>query len=314
MTDRTLAPIGHSHVFLGAFHARNERRTWIVIALCGAMMVAEIAGGTLFGSLALVADGWHMSTHAAALLIAALAYRYARRHADDPRFGFGTGKLGDLAGFGSAIVLGMIALLIGYQAATRLIAPIRIDFDQAIPIAGLGLLINIVSAWLLSGGDRHEHREHAHDHADHHGHAAAHRDNNLRAAFIHVAMDGFVSVLAIAGLSAGKFLGWNFMDPVMGIIGAGVIANWSYRLLRDTGGILLDTTPDRRLAEAMRAAIEADGDRVGDLHVWRVGPGHLAAIVSVVTGTTRGPDYYHARLARFPSMSHVTVEIRRQPG
>lgn len=311
MTDRILAPIGHNHVFLGAFHARNERKTWIVIALCGAMMVAEIAGGTVFGSLALVADGWHMSTHAAALLIAALAYGYARRHADDPRFGFGTGKLGDLAGFASAIALGMIAVLIGYQAATRLVAPIRIDFDQAIPIAGVGLLVNIVSAWLLSGGARHDH-----DHAehDHDSHAAAHRDNNLRAAFVHVAMDGVVSVLAIVGLGAGKLLGWNFMDPAMGIVGAGVIASWSYRLLRDTGGVLLDATPDRQVAEAIRAAIETDGDRLYDLHVWRVGPGHLAAIVSVVTGTTRGPDYYHARLARFPSLSHVTVEIRRQPG
>jgi cation diffusion facilitator family transporter len=327
----TLTPGSHHHVFLGAAHERNARRSWAVIWLCGVMMIAEIVGGSLFGSLALIADGLHMSTHAGALLLAALAYTYARRHAEDPRFAFGTGKLGDLAGFSSAIVLAMIALLIGYEAVTRLLRPIAIDFNEAIPIAALGLMVNVASAWLL-GGDHghddahdhdHDHRhDHDHDHGDHghhhyhdHGHehgiAAAHRDNNMRAAFVHVLADAAVSVLAIIGLVAGKFLGWVFMDPVMGIVGALVIANWSYGLIRDTGAILLDMNPDQHLAERLRSTIEAEGDRLADLHLWRLGPGHLGAIVSVVTREPRGPDFYRRRLRRFCALSHVTVEVQK---
>jgi len=426
MTDRdfTLSPFQHKHVFLGTGHDRNARKTWAVIWLCGIMMVAEIIGGGLFGSLALVADGLHMSTHAGALLLAALAYSYARHHADDPRFAFGTGKLGDLAGFSSAIILAMIALLIGYEAVSRLLHPIAISFDEAIPIAVVGLGVNITSAWLLSGGDHHHHG-HSHGNAGSHGHphheevrridtgdgllllevfedgvpprfrvqfeghpearsrfgnhavtleterpdrtaqvftfadrgtylesveeipephefrahlrlthgdhdhdytvaftehdraadtagpgAAAHRDNNMRAAFVHVMADAAVSVLAILGLSAGKFLGWVFMDPVMGIIGALVIANWSYGLIRDTGAILLDMNPDRRLAEELRRTIESEGDRLADLHLWRLGPGHLGAIVSVVTGRDRGEDYYRARLGHFRTLSHLTIEVQ----
>jgi cation diffusion facilitator family transporter len=423
MTDHdfTLSPFQHNHVFLGVGHDRNARKTWAVIGLCGIMMAAEIIGGSLFGSLALIADGLHMSTHAGALLLAALAYSYARHHAEDSRFAFGTGKLGDLAGFSSAIILAMIALLIGYEAAARLLHPIAISFDQAIPIAVVGLMVNIAGAWLLSGGEHHHHgdgdahgHEHAHHeevrridtgdgmllleifeggvpprfrirfegrhdaqtvsgdhgvtleierpdglrqiftfadrgaylesaeeipephefvarvclaHADHahdyrvafteHDHAAdvaasgaaAHRDNNMRAAFVHVMADAAVSVLAILGLSAGKFLGWVFMDPVMGVIGALVIANWSYGLIRDTGAILLDMNPDRRLAEDLRKTIESEGDRLADLHLWRLGPGHLGAIVSVVTGQRRGPDFYRARLGHFRMLSHVTIEV-----
>jgi cation diffusion facilitator family transporter len=312
----------HSHVFLGADHERNERKTWGVIALCSAMMIVEIVGGSIFGSLALVADGLHMSTHATALLIAALAYSYARRRAEDPRFTFGTGKLGDLAGFTSAIILAMIALLIGYEAVSRLFVPIHIDFDQAIPIAVLGLLVNIASAWLLSGGDRHHahHDDHGHGHHRHHGddgHARRHgmggragRDNNLRAAFVHVAADAAVSVLAIIGLTTGRFFGWVWMDPVMGIVGALVIANWSYGLVRDTGTILLDMTTDQGIADRIRDAIETDGDRLADLHLWRLGPGHLGAILSVVTTEPRGAEFYHARLGELGRFSHVTVEVR----
>ena len=216
-----MSTASHNHVFLGEGHDKNERRTWAVIALCTVMMVAEIVGGLLFGSIALVADGLHMSTHASALLLAALAYRYARRHADDPRFSFGTGKLGDLAGFSSAIVLLMIALLIGYEAVSRLIAPVPISFNEAIPIAVLGLIVNVVSALLLSGGG-HDHG-HSHDHASRsltttartrHLHGNAHRDNNMRAAIIHVLADAVVSVLVIAGLLLGRTFGWLFMDPV----------------------------------------------------------------------------------------------------
>jgi len=315
----------HSHVFLGADHQRNERKTWGVIALCSAMMLVEIVGGSIFGSLALIADGLHMSTHATALAIAALAYSYARRRAEDPRFTFGTGKFGDLAGFTSAIILAMIALLIGYEAVSRLIAPVHIDFDQAIPIAVLGLVVNIASAWLLSGGgghgDAHDRtHSHGHDHHHHHGdhgHAHSHamsgtagRDNNFRAAFLHVAADAAVSVLAIIGLTTGRFFGWVWMDPVMGIVGALVIANWSYGLVCDTGSILLDMTTDQGIADRIRIAIETDGDRLADLHLWRLGPGHLGAILSVVTTKARGADFYHDRLNEVGRFSHVTVEVR----
>ncbi len=305
----------HSHVFLGEGHDKNERRTWAVIALCAAMMVAEIVGGLLFGSIALIADGLHMSTHASALLLAALAYRYARRHADDPRFSFGTGKLGDLAGFSSAIVLVMIAFLIAYEAVSRLIAPVPISFNEAIPIAVLGLIVNIVSALLLSGGGHdHSHSHdhvHSHAHADAHVHGRAHRDNNMRAAIIHVLADAVVSVLVIAGLLLGRTFGWLFMDPLAGLVGAAVIASWSYGLIRDTGAILLDMNPDRGMAERVRAAIERDGDRLEDLHLWRLGPGHLGAILSVVTTKPRDAGHYRRLLRHFHNLSHVTVEVQQ---
>jgi cation diffusion facilitator family transporter len=309
-----MSTASHSHVFLGEGHDKNERRTWAVIALCAAMMVAEIVGGLLFGSIALVADGLHMSTHASALLLAALAYRYARRHADDPRFSFGTGKLGDLAGFSSAIVLLMIAVLIGYEAVARLIAPVPISFNEAIPIAVLGLIVNIVSALLLSGGHDHSHSHdhgHSHEHGDAHVHGTAHRDNNMRAAIIHVLADAVVSVLVIAGLLLGRTFGWLFMDPLAGLVGAAVIASWSYGLIRDTGAILLDMNPDRGMAERVRATIERDGDRLEDLHLWRLGPGHLGAILSVATTKPRDAGYYRSLLRHFRNLSHVTVEVQQ---
>ena len=306
---------GHSHMFLGDEHAASERRMGAVIWLCGAMMALEIIGGLLFGSIALVADGLHMSTHAGALLLAALAYRYARRHAEDARFTFGTGKLGDLAGFTSAIILAMIAVLIGYESLTRLSAPVPIRFAEAIPIACLGLAVNIGSAWLLGAGHDHGHGHHGH--ADHgherheHGHGALHRDNNMRAAVIHVVADAAVSVLVIAGLLLARTFGWLWMDPLAGLVGAGVIASWAYGLVRDTGAILLDMNPDRHTAEDVRAAIEADGDHLTDLHVWRLGPGHLGAIVSVATARGRNARFYRERLAQFP-LSHLTVEVEPQ--
>jgi cation diffusion facilitator family transporter len=319
----------HDHVFLGESHGRNERRTWTVIALCSFMMVAEIVGGLLFGSIALVADGLHMSTHASALLLAALAYRFARRHARDDRFSFGTGKFGDLAGFTSAIVLAMIALLIGYEALTRFIWPVPISFNEAIPIAALGLVVNVASALLLGGGHgdghahgrahhehmpghHHDHASNEHEHANEDAHHAAHRDNNLRAAVVHVLADAAVSILVIIGLTLGRLFGLVWMDPAVGLLGAIVIATWAYTLIRDTGAILLDMTPDRGMAERMRAVIETDGDRLTDLHLWRLGPGHLGVIVSVATRQDRGPDYYQALLGRFRALSHVTVEVQRQ--
>jgi cation diffusion facilitator family transporter len=397
----------HSHVFLGEGHEKSERKTWAVIWLCGAMMIAEIVGGWLFGSIALIADGLHMSTHAGALMLAALAYTYARKHARDAHFTFGTGKLGDLAGFTSAIILAMIALLIGYESVSRVFAPVAIHFAEAIPIACLGLAVNIASAWLLSGGGEHHHG-HSHDHAheghDHdeahhvttgtgsvvlevfengvpprfrlrvetgqpltakaasvetvrpdgtrqlftmadqgdylesideipephaftahirlgqqdypvafeeheHAHGSADRDNNMRAAIIHVMADAGVSVLVIVGLLLARIFGWLWMDPLAGIIGAIVIASWSYGLIRDTGAILLDMNPDQRMASNLRQAVESDGDQIADLHLWRLGPGHLGAIISVITTQAREADYYRARLARFKSLSHLTVEV-----
>jgi cation diffusion facilitator family transporter len=321
----------HNHIFLGEGHEQNERRTWMVIALCSFMMVAEIAGGLLFGSIALVADGLHMSTHASALLLTALAYRYARHHVDDERFSFGTGKLGDLAGFTSAIVLAMIALLIGYEAISRLFWPVPIHFGEAIPIAALGLIVNVASVLLLSGGDHHHSHQHSHEHghkqgheydhdAHHHDHQAsdhehayhtAHRDNNMRAAVVHVFADAAVSVLVIAGLTLALLLGWSWMDPVVGLIGAVVIAAWAYTLIRDTGAILLDMNPDRQMTERMRAAIETDGDRLIDFHLWRLGPGHLGAILCIATHQPqRNPAYYQSLLTRFRPLSHVTVEVQ----
>jgi cation diffusion facilitator family transporter len=462
----------HDHVFLGEGHEGSERRTWAVIWLCAAMM-AETVGGWLFGSIALIADGLHMSTHAGALLLAALAYSFARRYADDPRFTFGTGKLGDLAGFTSAIILAMIALLIGYEAVGRLFTPVPIRFAEAIPIACLGLAVNVASARLLSGGEHPGHHGdvlgHSHGrqggaesagnrgknsgfrkeeppwpiffsqnlpqfssltrigstkgtadffaitadsqaraagglgrdgpkriatrnggavldvfedgvaprfrltresgpalspsaarvetvrpdgarqvfafvdrggflesidvipepHAfsaevtiddesrrvvfeEHeHAHVEAGRDNNMRAAIIHVLADATVSVMVIVGLLLARLFGWLWMDPLAGIVGALVIASWSAALIRDTGAVLLDMNPDRRMADNLRCAIEAEGDQIADLHLWRLGPGHLGAIVSVVTPSGRCEADYRARLARFRSLSHLTIEVRR---
>ena len=333
--------VGHDHVFLGEGHDKNGRKTWAVIVLCSAMMLAEIVGGKMFGSLALVADGMHMSTHAGAMLIAALAYTYARNHARDPRFVFGTGKLGDLAGFTSAIILAMIAILIGYEAIARLMSPIPIHFGEAIPIAVVGLLVNIASAWLLSG-DHHGHSHqtshgHSHPHgaaphpahahhqhnlhhehnakAEEHGHQhVAHgldtRDHNMRAAYIHVIADAAVSVLAIIGLLLAKAFGWLWMDPVAGIIGALVIANWSIGLARDTGAILMDLSPDDKMASEVRAVVATANDKLVDLHVWRLGPGHFGAVVSLVTAEpAHGPAYYHTALRKIKGLSHITVEV-----
>jgi cation diffusion facilitator family transporter len=325
MHSHSMDDFRHEHLFLGADHARNERKTWTVIVLCGAMMVAEIGGGALFGSMALIADGLHMSTHAGALLIAALAYTYARRHAHDRRFTFGTGKLGDLAAFTSAIVLAMIALLIGWESVERLLHPVSIAFDEAIAVAVLGLGVNLASAWLLRdephhhGHDDHDHApDHAHDHDDHHHHAehaaAHHRDLNLRAAYVHVLADAAVSILAIVGLVAGREFGLVWMDPVMGIVGACVIANWAWGLVRAAGATLLDLLPDETLAAKVLTRLEQGDDRVADLHLWRVGPGHCAAVVSIVSDAPEPLDAYKARLADLPGLSHVTIEVLVCPG
>jgi cation diffusion facilitator family transporter len=295
----------HDHVFLGADHARNERRTWLVIALTATMMVAEIAAGAAFGSMALLADGFHMATHAGALTISALAYLYARRHAQDRRFSFGTGKLGDLAGFASAIILGLIALLIGYESALRVLSPVAIRFEEAIAVAVVGLTVNLVCAWLLHEGGHHRHAHHEdHPHHKHDG-----RDRNLRAAYLHVVADALTSVLAIIGLVLGRAYGWIWMDPLMGIVAALVIARWSWGLMCETGAVLLDIVPDDGLARTIRGLLEEGGDRVADIHSWRIGPGHMAVIVSLVAERPCAPEHYKAKLRGLPQLSHVTIEV-----
>lgn len=297
----------HDHVFLARDHDRNTRRTMWVVVLTAIMMVAEIVAGGIYGSMALLADGFHMATHAGALAIAFLAYRYAKRHARNPNFTFGTGKVGDLAGFGSALVLAVIALAIGAESLQRLFAPGHVAFDQALLVAIVGLVVNLVSAWLLSaqgGSDKHE--DHPHHHSDHH-HAHGH-DSNLRGAYLHVLADALTSVLAIVALAAGKFGGWIWLDPLMGIVGALVIARWSWGLMRDTAEVLLDRADPRLVAE-IREQIEGPGDcRITDLHVWRLGPDAHAAIVSVITDAERA--LLQARLAHVHELAHVTLEIR----
>ena len=303
----------HGHVFLGARHDRHERRTWFVVALTTAMMVAEIIGGTIFGSMAVVADGWHMSTHAGALAIAALAYRFARHHARDPRFSFGTGKMGELAAFTSAVILALIATVIGYEAAMRLYAPMPINFYQATWLAVAALLVNLASAALLFDRNHHDnHPAHAHgpDHdRDHVNERHGHHDSNIRAAYIHVLADALTSVLAIIALLTGRFYGWVFMDPAMALVGVCVILSWSSGLVRSAGTVLLDMVPDGHLAGLIRKRLEVGDDRVSDLHLWRLGPGHVGVIAAVVSDEPRAPSAYKARLEGIEGLSHVTIEV-----
>jgi cation diffusion facilitator family transporter len=298
----------HDHDFHVDDGGHGERQTHRVIVLTVTMMVIEIGAGLIYGSMALLADGWHMGTHAAALGITAFAYSYARRHADDPHYSFGTGKVGVLGGFASAVALGIVALLMALESVQRLITPQTILFNQAIAVAVVGLVVNLVSAFLLQG-------HHSHDH-DHHAHEAPHRhDHNLRAAYLHVVADAFTSVLAIVALSFGKAFGWVWLDSAMGIVGAVVITRWSLHLLRDTAQILLDSGVHPETVAGIRAAIEADADnRVADLHIWQLSAHHAAAVISVVTHYPREPSHYKRLLTDFAELSHVTVEVIPAPG
>lgn len=298
----------HNHDFLGSNHDENARRTLWVVGLTAVMMVGEIIAGVLTGSMALLADGIHMATHAGALTVAAIAYAFAKRHKDSPQFSFGTGKVGDLAGFASALVLAIFAMGIAVESVTRLLQPVQVAFGSAAIVAVLGLVVNIASAFLLSGG--HHHHAHGHDgqHGDdghhHHGH-----DNNLRSAYMHVLADALTSVLAIAALLAGRYLGLGWMDPVMGIVGAIVIARWSWTLMRDTAAVLLDKT-DAALAMKVRQAIEKPGDvAVVDLHVWRVGPEAHAGIISVEKRASYDAVDLRSRLKHLPGLRHLTLEV-----
>lgn len=298
------------HVFLGARHEHNERRTWFVVALTLAMMIGEITAGSLFGSMALLADGWHMATHAAALGIAALAYLCARRQARNARFAFGTGKFGDLAAFASAIILGLIAVQIAYESVLRLIHPVPIAYGEAIAVAALGLCVNLTSALLLR--DDHDHHGHGHSHSDAHG-DHHHHDNNLGAAYIHVLGDAATSLLAIAALAIAMYSQWVWADPVVGLVGSFVIASWAYRLVRDSGAVLLDVRADEDLETVIRDRIETRGDRITDLHLWQVGPGHCAAVIAVVSDNPLPPATYKRRLGGLKRLGHITVEVERCP-
>jgi cation diffusion facilitator family transporter len=297
----------HEHVFLGAAHEENARRTLWVVMLTVVMMVAEIAAGYVTGSMALLADGFHMATHAGALGIAAAAYAYAKRHARSPRYSFGTGKVGDLGGFASALILALVALGIGVESVIRLLEPTAVQFGTATLIAIVGLVVNIVSALLLGHGHSHGHdHNHEHDH-EHHHHS---NDNNLKSAYVHVLADALTSVLAIAALLAGRYLGWVWLDPVMGIVGAIVIARWAWSLMGVTAGVLLDQT-DEHVAAEIRERVQQPGDaRITDLHVWRVGPDAHAAIVSVVGQASTDADSIRERLKPVHEVSHLTVEFR----
>lgn len=300
--DTELNSLTHDHVFLGRGHDENARRTLWVVVLTSAMMVGEIVAGAVFNSMALLADGFHMATHAGALGVAAAAYAYAKKHARSGRYSFGTGKVGDLAGFASALVLGLVAIGIAFESISRLYDPRPVAFGEATVIAFVGLLVNIASAALLGGGHHHGH---GHDHV--HGGHAHHHDNNMRSAYVHVLADALTSVLAIAALLGGRYLGWVWLDPVMGIVGAIVIASWSWTLTRDTAAVLLDAS-DPHLEQEIRQEVEGPGDaQITDLHVWRVGPGAHAAIVSV-TGADQ--DVVRRRLIPVHEIAHLTVEAR----
>ncbi|WP_085711615.1 MULTISPECIES: CDF family Co(II)/Ni(II) efflux transporter DmeF [unclassified Pseudomonas] len=295
----------HDHQFLGSSHDDNARRTLWVVALTFVMMIGEIAAGYLTGSMALLADGFHMATHAGALGIAAAAYGFARRNANNRRYSFGTGKVGDLAGFASAMVLGLVSLGIAGESVFRLFEPTSVAFGEATLIAVVGLGVNLLSAFLLAGHHGHHDHGHSHDHGHHH-----HHDNNLRSAYVHVLADALTSVLAIAALLAGRYLGWVWMDPVMGIVGSIVIAKWAWNLMRDSAAVLLDTT-DEPVAEEIRELLETSDDvRISDLHVWQVGPQARAAIVSVVAAAGVTAEAIRERLAPVHELSHLTIELR----
>jgi cation diffusion facilitator family transporter len=284
--------------YLGADHRRNERRTWIVTAICAATLVAQVAGGLAFRSMALTASGLHMAAHVAALLVAAGAYALARRHADDPRFAFGTGKLGYLAGFANACVLALTAVLIAVESGRRLIAPESVDYVAAFPIAAGGLVVNLVCVWLLRPTGAHAHR---HDAAG---------DLNLSAAHLHLTADALVSLLALFAMLAGLLLGWGFVDALAGLAGAALVGHFAWRLLRQAGASLLDVNPSPALTAEVRGRLEAEGERVIDLHLWRLGPGHHAAIAVLAAAHPQPVEAYRARLRGLPGLSHLTIEVR----
>jgi cation diffusion facilitator family transporter len=326
MTTHDLSGSRHEHVF-DEGNLAGERRTWAVVALTAVTMVAEIAAGMITGSMALLADGWHMATHVVALSIAGAAYLLARRWSADSRFAFGTWKIEVLGAFSSALLLGVVALAMIFESVHRLVTPAPIQFGWALAVAGIGLAVNLASALILQAGHGHSH---AHGHEAHHGHGHGHdhdhdhdhdrgpghhgHDINLRSAYVHVLADAFTSVLAIAALAAGLWAGWTWLDPVMGLVGGAVIGWWAKGLIGESARVLLDREMDAPVVERIRGAIESDGDaEIADLHVWRVGRGSRAAVITIVADRPLEPATYRARLAAIPSLVHVSVEVNRCP-
>lgn len=313
MHTDTLKRLQHDHNF-SVVNKKGERRTRLVLVLTLLTMILEITTGMMFGSMALLADGWHMGTHVAAFMIALFAYRYSRTHAHDQTFAFSSGKVGVLGGFASSVALGVVALMMLIESGERLLAPRNIHFDEALIVAGFGLFINFVCALLLKDSHQHEHS---------HGHGQAHHDHNLKAAYFHVLADALTSVLAIIALFSGKYYGWNWLDPVMGMVGALIISQWSFSLMKETSPVLLDESIALKHKTAIKQTIESDADnRIADLHVWRVGPDHFAAIISVVSHNPKAPDYYKALLRQSQSLkqggnlrlAHITVEVHQCQG
>ena len=294
----TLDGFREDRTYLGADHRRNERRTWVVTGICAVMLAAQVAGGIAFRSMALTASGLHMAAHVAALLVAAGAYALARRHAEDPRFAFGTGKLGYLAGFANAMVLAMTAVLIAVESGRRLLAPEAVDYQSAFPIAAAGLFVTLVCVWLLrpTGAAAHRH--------DREG------DLNLTAAHLHLTADALVSLLALFAMLAGMYLGWGFADPLAGLVGAGLVGHFAWSLSKKAGLSLLDVNPSAELTAEIRERLQAGGERVIDLHLWRLGPGHHAAIAVLAADHAEPVEAYRARLNGLPGLSHVTIEVR----
>lgn len=321
------ASFEHDHSFLGDDHAQNQRRATVVTAITAGTMVVEVAAGWLTGSMALLADGVHMATHAGAIGVAALAYRIAARRSADPKRAMGAGKIGDLAGFANAIVLGLVAVAIAYESLLRMVDPQPVSYGEAAIVAVLGLLVNIACAVLLGGHAGHDHghahgHAHTHDHGNHHhddhhhehGETVGSKDQNLRGAYLHVLADALTSVLAIAALAAGWAFEWRWVDPAIGVLGAGLIASWSFTLLRDTAATLTDAPTDEGLEASIRERLETGDVRISDLHLWRVGPGKVAAIVALVTHDPQEPGAYKAKLFGLQALAHVTVEVNRCPG
>lgn len=305
MHTHTLSLLKHEHDF-SAINKKGERRTKQVLVLTFLTMILEITAGALFGSMALLADGWHMGTHVAAFMIAIIAYRYSRIHTHDQTFAFSPGKVGVLGGYTSSVALGIVALIMLIESGQRIVNPLVIQFNDAIAVAGFGLFINLICALLL----RDHHHHDGHDHAHHH-------DHNLKAAYLHVLADALTSVLAIAALALGKYYGWNWLDPAMGIVGALIIMQWSYSLMKETSPVLLDESIALKYKLAIKEKIENDADnRISDLHIWRVGPGHFAIIISLVSHNPKAPEYYKELLKEFRvggtnKLSHITVEVNR---
>lgn len=311
----------HSHSFGQDQKRPGETRTFIVIALTASMMVVEIIGGIVYGSMALLADGLHMASHAVALGINAFAYIYARRHAHNSRYSFGTGKVNTLGGYTGAILLAVFAAMMAWESLLRLLDPVSIAFNQAILVAIFGLIVNGASVFILGADHAHDHdqqhehehdhdhdhqHEHDHDHVhDHHGH-----DHNLKSAYLHVMADALTSLLAIFALLIGKYTGAIWMDPLMGIVGAILVARWSLGLLRTTSAILLDEQASKSMLHRIREFMEKDANnRVVDLHVWTVGPNIYAASISIVSRTPRSPTFYKSQLAQHMHLNHVTIEV-----